>query len=218
MIGVTTVTKYLSYWFTSNQYDGLNINTGLAILILGSGGALGGLLGIIVAGKWIDSQFKKGKMKKTLYFSIFCIFLQVIMYSLLVLVVLYPKDINPDIVKIGVFLSNYPQFYFFILVFNFAVFFGTPIGTTVSVSRTNLNLPEHRGTAGALYDLTDFIGVGLGIMIGSLIMIMFQEYRLTVFFGSIFWIISGIIWIIIIIFIENDFNNTREILLKRANN
>ncbi len=216
MIGVTIVTKYLNYWFTSNQYDGLNINTGVAILLLGSGGALGGLLGIIFGGKWIDSQFKKGKVKNTLYFSITCLFLQVFMYSLLILGISYPSSLDSSINQLDLFLRMYPTFFLFIIIFNFAVFFGTPIGLTVGVSRTNINLPEHRGTAGALYDLTDFIGAGLGILIGALIMIEFNKFQLTILIGSLFWMISAIIWIIITLFIERDYHSVRNVLKQRA--
>ncbi|MHA1688972.1 MAG: MFS transporter [Promethearchaeota archaeon] len=216
MIGVTIVTKYLNYWFTSNQYDGLNINTGVTILLLGSGGVIGGLLGIIFGGKWIDSQFKKGKVKNTLYFSITCLFLQVFMYILLTLGISYPLTLNSSINQLDVFLKTYPIFFLFIILFNFAVFFGTPIGLTVGVSRTNINLPEHRGTAGALYDLTDFIGAGLGILIGTLIMIEFNKFQLTILIGSLFWIISAFLWIVITFFIERDYHSIRNVLKKRA--
>ena len=69
MIGVVTVSRYLSYWFTSNQYDGLGINIGLAIILLGVGSALGGLCGIVIVGRWIDSQFKRGKIEWIQYYQ-----------------------------------------------------------------------------------------------------------------------------------------------------
>ena len=89
----------------------------------------------------------------------------------------------------------------FILVFNLCVFCGSPIGTSVGVARTHINLPEHRGTAGALYYLTDFIGAGIGIMMGTIFMSLTSSYRLTIVYGALFWLISGGIWI----FISNSF-------------
>ena len=216
MIGVVIVTKYLNYWFTSAQYDGLNINTGLSILLLGSGGVIGALIGIISVGRWIDAQFKKGNVNRILLFSIICLFLQVGFYFLLILGIEYPKTIDESIIRLDIFLNLYPAFLAFILIFNICVFCGTPIGTTVGVARTHINLPEQRGTAGALYDLTDFIGSGIGILIGSLLMNLFESYRLTILYGSLAWVISGVFWLAAMKFIGEDFKFTRKMLRKRA--
>ncbi len=216
MIGVVIVTKYMTYWFTSSQYDGLGINLGLAILLLGMGGALGGLMGIVLVGRWIDSQMKKGNVNKILWFSILCLFMQCLFYAILILGIQYPKEIETQIVSVDVFLRIYPAFLIFILIFNLCVFCGTPNGTTVGVARTHINLPEHRGTAGALYDLTDFIGAGIALTIGTILMFTLSSYRLTILFGSLFWLISGVIWIFISKFIKHDYENTRSVLKERA--
>jgi len=217
MIGVVVVTRYINYWFTSQQYDGLGINIGLAILLLGAGGAVGGLLGIIFVGRWIDRYFKQGQVHKILFFAIICIFLQSLLYSILILIIQYPDSIDKNIYRIDLFLQAYPAFIGFILIFNLCVFCGTPIGTTVGVARTHVNLPEHRGTAGALYDLTDFIGSGIGILIASLFLMISSSYRLTIMYGAMFWLISGLIWIYIAKSFKQDYEETRRILKKRAN-
>ena len=217
MIGVVIVSRYMIFWFTSSQYDGLNIETGLALLLLGTGGALGGLIGILIAGRWIDKMFKKNKINHILLFSIICLFMQIIFYSILILGINYPTNINENIDRIDVFLQLYPAFIGFILIFNLCVFCGTPVGTTVGVARTHINLPEHRGTAGALYDLTDFIGAGLGIMLGAMFMILLSSFRLTILYGALFWLISGVIWVFIAKFITQDYIKSREILKDRAN-
>ena len=205
MIGVVIVSRYMIFWFTSGQYDGLNIETGLALLLLGTGGALGGLIGILIAGRWIDKMFKNNKINRILLFSIICLFMQIIFYSILILGINYPNNINENIDRIDVFLQLYPAFIGFILIFNLCVFCGTPVGTTVGVARTHINLPEHRGTAGALYDLTDFIGAGLGIMLGAVFMIILSSFRLTILYGASFWLISGVIWLFIAKFIKQDY-------------
>ena len=143
--------------------------------------------------------------------------MQIIFYSILILGINYPNNINEEIDRIDVFLQLYPAFIGFILIFNLCVFCGTPVGTTVGVARTHINLPEHRGTAGALYDLTDFIGAGLGIMLGAVFMIILSSFRLTILYGALFWLISGVIWLFIAKFIKQDYENSREILKKRAN-
>ena len=78
MIGVVIVSRYMIFWFTSGQYDGLNIDTGLALLLLGTGGALGGLIGILIAGRWIDTQFKNNMINRILLFSIICLMILLI--------------------------------------------------------------------------------------------------------------------------------------------
>ncbi len=216
MIGVIIVTRYMIYWFTSSQYDGLNIDIGLAILLLGAGGALGGLVGILSVGRWIDMQMKRGKVERILLFSITCLFLQALFYSILILGIQYPEKVNDEIVQIDIFLQTYPAFIGFILVFNICIFCGTSTGVAVGVSRTHINLPEHRGTAGALYDLTDFIGAGIGITLGVLFMIFLNNYRLTILCGVFFWTISGVIWLFIAKFIKKDYEDSREILKNRA--
>jgi MFS family permease len=217
MIGVVIVSRYMIFWFTSGQYDGLNIDTGLALLLLGTGGAVGGLIGIIIAGRWIDTQFKNNKINRILLFSILCLFMQIVFYSILILGINYPNDINENINRIDIFLQLYPAFFGFILIFNLCVFCGTPVGTTVGVARTHINLPEHRGTAGAIYDLTDFIGAGFGIMLGAIFMVILNSFRMTILYGALFWLISGVIWIFIAKYIRNDYLDSREILKNRVN-
>ncbi|MHA1341109.1 MAG: MFS transporter [Promethearchaeota archaeon] len=208
MIGVTIVTRYMNYWFTSDR--GMGMDSLSASLILGAGAGIGALLGITLVGRWIDKQFDKGKINKTLYFSIICLFLQVIFYYILTLVLKYPEKILPEGIFIDKIFKLYPVFYYFIIVFNFCSFCGTPIGTTVSVARTHVNLPEHRGTAAALYDLFDFIGSGVALVIGVLLYDSFQLYQLTIFIGSCFWLISGFLWIIASKTIKKDYENVRK--------
>ncbi len=216
MMGVIIVTRYMTYWFTSSQYDGLDIDIGVAILLLGMGGALGGLTGILLVGRWIDAQMKQGNVHKILWFSIACLFLQCIFYAMLILAIQYPTKIDVKIARIDLFLQMYPAFFSFILIFNLCVFCGTPIGTSVGVARTHINLPEHRGTAGALYDLTDYIGAGIALVIGTILMFVLSSYRLTILFGSLFWLISGVIWVFISKSIKKDYENTRVVLKERA--
>jgi MFS family permease len=214
MIGVTIVTRYMNYWFVSSL--GMGMNQGLAVLMLGAGGALGALFGILIAGKWVDREFKKGNIRQTLYFSIASLFLQVLFYLILTISLQYPAVINPLYNSWGLIFQYYPVFFMFIFVFNICVFFGTPIGTTVGVIRTHVNLPEHRGTAAALYDLFDFIGSGIGLLIGSALWSVLNNYPLTVFIGSCFWLISGVIWIFITLYIRWDYREVRNTMAKRS--
>ncbi len=219
MVGVLIVTRYMLYWFTSDSSqatDGLALSPTLATIILGVGGAIGALLGIVLAGYLADWAYKRGKINHVLYLAIACLFLQVVAYAILMLIPKYPSDLNLTKITDLPIVYSYPVFLTFTLGFNITTFLSTPIGTTVGIVRTHVNLPEHRGTVSAIYDFSDFLGVGIGIVLASYIFALVESYRLTVVFGSLFWIISGILWIGANFTIKKDFANVRQVLQARS--
>ncbi|MCP4760259.1 MAG: MFS transporter [archaeon] len=216
MIGVTIVTRYLNYWVTSET--GMGMDTNIAVILLGTGAGLGALFGLYFAGKWADREFNRNKLNKMLFFAICNLFLQVIAYFILTMVLQYPDSINPIYNNWSGLFQAYPVFIGFIITMNLCIFFGTSIAPTVGTARTHINLPENRGTAAALYDLFDFIGSGIALIIGSTIYTVFQNYQITIMLGSLFWIISGGIWIIISLVITKDYRKVRLILKERAEN
>jgi MFS family permease len=216
MSGVVIVTRYLSYWLTSTYYDGMGMNNTLAVLLLGIGGGIGALLGINIAGWWADTQFKQGRLDRMLYFSITCVFGQVGGYALLVFIPTYPSAVDSSISNPIMLFQTYPVFLVFVLIFNLCLFCGTGIGSVVNMVRTHINLPEHRGTAAALYDSFDSIGAAIALLVGSQISHVLQSARLTIFIGSLMWLISGLIWLRITKTITHDYQIIRGLLEKRA--
>ncbi len=219
MAGVVIVTSYMLYWFTSDTSqapDGLALSPTLATIILGIGGAIGALVGILLAGYIADWAYKQGKINRVLFLATVCLFLQVVAYAILMVVPTYPSGLNLTITDLPVLYFMYPVFLTFTLGFNITTFLSTPIGTTVGIVRTHVNLPEHRGTAAAIYDFSDFLGAGLGISLANYFFAAMASYRLTVVFGSLFWIISGIIWLIANFKIKKDFANVRQVLQARS--
>ncbi|MHA1820258.1 MAG: MFS transporter [Promethearchaeota archaeon] len=208
MIGVTVVTRYMNYWFTSEQ--GMGMDTVAAVIILGSGGAIGALAGILIAGKFADKRFNQKRMNRILSFATASLFLQVVSYVILTFMLKYPDKIDPQYNSIFKIFQYYPVFYWFLFVFNICVFFGTPIGTTVKIARTHVNLPEHRGTAASLYDLFDSIGAGIGLGVGWAIYSKFNNYQTTVMLGSLFWLISGGLWLLINFYYRQDYLEMRH--------
>ncbi len=218
MAGVVIVTKYISYWFVSDPSyasDALFLSPIISTIVLGASGALGALVGILLAGYLADRAYKAGKINRVLFFAIACLFLQILAYSITLLVLSYPSNLN-SIDNLVTLYTTYPVFITFTLGFNIITFLSTPIGTTVGIVRTHVNLPEHRGTIAAIYDFTDFLGAGLGIFVAQYIFLATASYRLTVVFGSLFWIISGIIWIVANFTIKKDFANARQVLQARS--
>jgi MFS family permease len=217
MMGVVIVTRYLSYWLTSTSLDGLGMNATIAVLLLGISGGIGALLGINIAGWWADRQFQRGWLDRMLYFSIVCVFAQVLGYALLVFVPVYPENIDFALTNPLELFTDYPVFWQFLLIFNFCLFCGTGIGSIVNMTRTHINLPEHRGTAAALYDSFDFIGAGIALFLGSSLITLTGSFRLTIFFGSLAWLLSGCIWLLITRKIQADYENVRYQMRERAN-
>ena len=93
---------------------------------------------------------------------------------------------------------------------------GTSIGPVVGVARTHINLPEHRGTAAALYDTTDFIGAGIALIIGGIIASNTSSFRVMIFIGSLAWLVSGLLWLFITKYINDDYKIIRESLKNRS--
>lgn len=218
MIGVTIVTRYLFYWInsTSTNYEGMGMETTLTVMLLAISGGIGALCGINIAGWFADRQFRHHRLDKMLYFSILCLFGQILSYALLVFLPEYPSKIDATLENPITLFNQYPVFWQFFVIFNICLLFSTGIGPVVGVTRTHLNLPEHRGTAAALYDTTDFIGAGAGLLIGTILIDILQSFRLVIFYGAFFWIISGVIWIFITRFINRDYEKIRLIMQERV--
>ncbi|GAB4305408.1 MAG: hypothetical protein Kow0069_01140 [Promethearchaeota archaeon] len=216
MIGVTIVTRYLSYWFTATNLDGLGVSTGVAVLFLGAAGAGGALAGILVAGHFVDRQFRSGKHGRALWFATGCVFAQVAAYAILLLAPRYSPPTAAAAGDLVSLLSHDPAYVAFLFGFNLATFFGTPVGTTVGIARTHANLPEHRGTAAALYDTTDFVGAGVGLLLGAAMLAATGSYRLVVVLGSTAWLLSGALWVLAARTFGRDWSLARERVGKRA--
>ena len=217
--GVAIVTKYLQYWLTATTSlapDAVHVDPYLATIILGVGGAIGALCGIFLTGFLADRAYKNGKITQMLYLAVACLFLEIVAYAVVLLVPSYPVGTNLTIQDVGEFLVLYPIFIAFIVGFNIATFFSTPIGTTVDIARTHLNLPEHRGTVQAIYNFAGFLGSALGIYAANLIFATVASYRLTIVYGTLFWLISGAIWILALFVFKKDFGEVREILQSRG--
>jgi MFS family permease len=215
-MGVTIVNRYIFYWFTSNLKDGMGIQATLTVILLALSGGIGALFGINIAGRYADIQFNKGRLDKMLYFSIICLFGQIITYACLIFLPTYPTNMGSSLDNPLDLLNTYPVFWQFFIIFNICLFFGTGIGPIVGMARTHINLPEHRGTAAALYDTTDFLGAGVALILGGIFATAMNSFRLTIFFGALFWIVSGLLWIAITKVINQDYMKLRDIMEQRA--
>jgi len=102
---------------------------------------------------------------------------------------------------------------------SFIGFFGGVIATFASANIKALlmavNPPENRGSAFAIFNLTDNIGKGLGPWVGGLL-IRLMGYAATLQMAVTWWIPSGIIFLMIAYTIRKDKAKMEAYLLKKV--
>jgi len=88
----------------------------------------------------------------------------------------------------------------------------------------DVNLPEHRGTVFGLGNLINGIGRGIGSIIfpaiSSALLLYYSEplnYFWSLILIQLFFIPTGICYLVACFYIEKDITNIKNILLKRAN-
>lgn len=105
----------------------------------------------------------------------------------------------------------------FILFASF-FWFGSLIGGASGPNRTSLlyeiSLPEHRGTLGSLFSLTDQLGVVFGIIL-STILIQFSGFRTAFVFSVSFYLVAALVWAMSTLYIKEERAKINIILNKR---
>ncbi|MHA1966711.1 MAG: MFS transporter [Candidatus Hodarchaeales archaeon] len=105
----------------------------------------------------------------------------------------------------------------FILFASF-FWFGSLIGAASGPNRTSLlyeiSLPEHRGTLGSLFSLTDQLGVVFGIIL-STILIQFSGFRTAFVFSVSFYLVASVVWALSTLYIKEERTKINVILSKR---
>lgn len=76
----------------------------------------------------------------------------------------------------------------------------------------NVNPPEQRGSAFAVYNLTDTIGKGVGPALGGMILAASHDYRLMLNIAVSFWVVCVVIFLGVVFTIDED----RAALLRRV--
>jgi sugar phosphate permease len=91
----------------------------------------------------------------------------------------------------------------------------TITGPNVKAILLNVNSPETRGSIFSLFNLTDDLGKGFGPVIISLLIVAFG--RLWAFnIANLFWLVCGILLLVMIITFPRDEAALNELLKQRA--
>ncbi|MFX1237412.1 MAG: MFS transporter [Promethearchaeota archaeon] len=170
---------------------------------------IGYIVGNLIFSSLGDYLFKKNKKNRARLATI-CIFLAVPLALLMFLSIAkvdsselsisYPADIPSEevgkyiIETIGAIFTNYPSFY---ITFSFAliasILSAGPVANKNAVM-VDINMPEHRGTAASMVNLSEQIGKGITLLFSSwLISIIGGMFNMMVF-SILFWIPAGFFW------------------------
>ncbi len=102
-----------------------------------------------------------------------------------------------------------------ILIGFFTGFIVTITGPNVKAILLNVNTPETRGSIFSLFNLTDDLGKGFGPVIISLLIVAFG--RLAAFnIANLFWLVCGILLLVMMATFPKDEARLRKILEERA--
>ena len=116
----------------------------------------------------------------------------------------YPSEIPNNQFGFYVFqtiiaiFSNYPTYILYIVFSFFGTFLSAGMVTNKNAVMVDVNLPEHRGTATSLFQLTEQLGKSFTLMLTAGLLVLLNRndmgYRELLFIGILFWIPSAFLW------------------------
>ncbi len=201
----------------SDQSDGLlavlpaNIRIQVSTIMAGVA-SLGYIVGSIVLSIVGDYAYNKNNKNRTIL--AFIVNVLAIPACLLMIFYLrpvalsnmpvYPSTIPND--QIGYYVSqtissifkNYPSYILYIIFSFLGTFLSAGMVTNKNAVMVDVNLPEHRGTATSLFQLTEQLGKSFTLMLTAGLLTLLSRngmgYRELLYIGILFWIPSAFLW------------------------
>ena len=193
---------------------------------------IGYVLGSIIFSQMGDILFKRNK-KNRARLATFCMLmsiplalgmffsLRVIDFNVLNATINYPDPIpNQEATKymiltlIAIF-NTYPSYIFCLILALFASILSAGPVSNKNAVMLDVNMPEHRGTAASLFNLSEQVGKGLTLLFSSwLIFFLGSMYNMMVF-SIFFWIPGAIYWILASRSVVGDMEKKSRILAER---
>ena len=135
----------------------------------------------------------------------------------------YPSEIPNDQFVFYVFqtiiaiFKNYPSYILYIIFSFLGTFLSAGMVTNKNAVMVDVNLPEHRGTATSLFQLTEQLGKSFTLMLTTGILLLLSRYdmgyRELLFIGILFWVPSAFLWFLSTKSVVKDIS-TKEITLR----
>lgn len=104
----------------------------------------------------------------------------------------------------ALFNVEWPQYQHYVLLAVCGGFLISVASSNIRAFLMNVNPPEQRGSAFAVYNLTDTIGKGIGPAVGGVILAATQDYRLTLNIAISFWILCVVVFLGVVFSIDED--------------
>ncbi|MFX1383724.1 MAG: MFS transporter [Promethearchaeota archaeon] len=194
---------------------------------------IGYILGNLIFSYFGDVLFKKNK-KNRARLATFCMFLsipfalgmffslQVIDINVLNAIVHYPTEIpNQEvghymILTLIAIFTSYPSYiycFFFSLIAS--ILAAGPVANKNAVM-IDINMPEHKGTAASLFNLSEQVGKGLTLLLASWLIFLFSEIYDMMVISIFFWVPGAIFWILASRSVKEEMETKSKILSERS--
>ncbi len=191
---------------------------------------VGYVLGNIFLSYLGDVLFRKNEKNRTRLATI-CMFLT-IPFCFLTMLSIQPIDANKLNVAYPLIIPTqeiwtyillsiieifrvYPSYiYFFIFALIASTLSSGPVANKRAIM-IDVNLPEHKGTATSLFNLSEQIGKGLTLLLSSFLISVFGSIFNMVLITILFWIPAGILWYLTIKVVVEDMREKSYILKER---
>ncbi len=226
------LTTLLREYFFYNLPEKIIIQT--STVFAGLIGA-GYILGSLIFSRLGDMLFKRNK-KNRARLATFCMVisiplalgmffsLQVIDYDVINASINYPPIIANEevgkyiILTLGAIFNSYPSYIACIFFALFAsILSAGPVANKHAVM-LDVNMPEHKGTAASLFNLSEQVGKGLTLLLTSwLIFLLANMYHMMII-AMFFWVPGSIYWILASRSVIGEMDVKSKILSERSQN
>lgn len=101
-----------------------------------------------------------------------------------------PEDANMFTIVIEIFKQKPESIAYVIFAFAGSFFSAAPIANRGAIL-VDVNLPEHRGTANSLFNLSEQLGKGITLALSYVMLTIFSSYGSMIIFAALFWLPAG---------------------------
>ncbi|TXT62501.1 MAG: Inner membrane transport protein YdhP [Promethearchaeota archaeon] len=109
----------------------------------------------------------------------------------------------------------YPGYiYFFVAALIASTLSSGPVANKRAIM-IDVNLPEHKGTATSLFNLSEQVGKGLTLLLSSFLISLLGSIFNMILFSILFWIPAGILWFLSIKTVSEDMLEKSYVLMER---
>lgn len=184
---------------------------------------VGYFLGNIVLSAITDKLYKRNRRNRALV-ALICtsiiIPITFLAYFLVVPVDYLKLGAGPNasaFALLGLILQKYPIYWGYLIIGNIASFFSTGFTFCRDSTMVDVNLPEHRGTAGSLYTFTEQVGKGTTEFLGWGIIGILGSMDIigTMKILTLFWIPCVPLWYLVMKHVTKDIAKKERVLGER---